>query len=307
MSLNLILKELDDGTFLVGTDTKTTTWNAFENPDNINENLEIPSTVTIIGQFAFFNCKKIKTISLPDTIKEIRYSAFDKCSLSIETLKLPSSLVYLGLYAFADNDIKHVIINNKLQTIIGDPFGVNMNLEDIQVPIDNYYFANDSQGALYNKNYDTLYQVPCAPSSFLIPHSVTHIEIKAFDRSAATEITLPETILSFSETCFYSCHSLKIIHIYCTCLTNVIFRSPSALQEVFYYRKEIVDKNIFIYPPEKLNIYLCDQYSLDTFSNFPVTSKIGICLIISKITCQECINSASRITFFTFNIFIQLR
>ena len=284
MSSNLIITQLKDGNVLVGTDTKTDKWNAFIESNNIDSTLEIPSNVTIIGKYAFYKCEKIKTIKLPETIKEIRDSAFDQCYLTIETLTLPSNLVYLGAHAFADNNIKHVIINNNLQTIIADPFGYNLNLQDIKVT-ENHYFANDSQGALYNKHYNILYQAPCSLTSFLIPHSVTHIEKKAFDRSAITELTLPETIQFFSETCFYFCNSLKTIHIYCTCLKDILFHSPSALQEVFYYRREIVDKNIFTKPPQNLKIYLCDQYPLGTFSNLSITSKIGICLIIPKITC----------------------
>ena len=305
MSSNLNLTELEDGNILVGNDTQTDKWNAFIDSNNIDSTLEIPSNVTIIGQYAFYKCDLIKTIKLPDTIKEIRQCAFDQCSLTIETLTLPSNLVYLGLYAFAANNIQHVIINNKLKIIIADPFGYNLNLENINVTSENPYFANDTQGALYNKNYNILYQAPCSLTSFLIPHSVTHIEMKTFDRSGITEITLPETIQKLSDRCFYFCKSLKIIHIYCTCLKNVIFNSLSSLQEVYYYRKEIVKENIFESPPESFQIYLCEQYSLETFSKFPYTSKIGICLNIIKITCHQNINFNSKITFFMYTIFLQ--
>ena len=305
MTDNLLLQILEDGTYLLGTDNITTTWNAFIEHDNVIENLIIPQTVTIIGQCAFFKCTEIKTVQLSDSIKEIRTSAFDQCSLSIASLSLPASLMFLGKYAFADNDIKYVEINSQLKNIQVDPFGYNMNLKSIKVPDDNAYFASDSQGALYNKYYDVLYQVTCGLTAYSIPLTVTHIEEKAFDRSHLTEITLPGTISTYSKHFLYQCSEIKKIHIYCSCFTSIVpFYRLTSLQEVYYYRDKLIVYHLFELCSETFKIYACSQYPTNSFGNISITSKIGICFIIPKFTCNGCISLTNQYLLSFYMIFV---
>lgn len=54
-----------------------------------------------IGEFAFRNCSSLSTISLPDTVEEIRQNAFEKC-LGVFKVQLGANVRKIGSRAFAD-------------------------------------------------------------------------------------------------------------------------------------------------------------------------------------------------------------
>lgn len=68
--------------------------------------IEIPHTlagfpVTRIGNYAFYNCKKIRTIIVPNNVTAIEDYSFQDCS-SLVKVTLPKSLKEIGNYAFAN-------------------------------------------------------------------------------------------------------------------------------------------------------------------------------------------------------------
>lgn len=58
-------------------------------PPVLNESI-VPSTLTKIPSFCFFNCKQLSTLSLPASIEEIGEEAFNGCSLLSSTLAFQS-------------------------------------------------------------------------------------------------------------------------------------------------------------------------------------------------------------------------
>jgi hypothetical protein len=77
------------------------------------ENLYLGSTVETIPNDIFRNFK-IKEVTLPESLKEIGYSAFNNCD-SLKTITIPASVTKVGDYAFADNaSLKEANIQGKL-------------------------------------------------------------------------------------------------------------------------------------------------------------------------------------------------
>ena len=61
----------------------------------------IPSTITNIGAFVFWNCSGLKSITLPSSLKSIGVSAFYQCSnANFTNVVMPSSLTSIGANAF---------------------------------------------------------------------------------------------------------------------------------------------------------------------------------------------------------------
>lgn len=74
--------------------------------------LSLPSTLTEIGDSAFYRCYNIKTLTIPDNVETIGNSAFENC-VGITDLTLGSSLSQIGENAFAGcNKITNVTVNS---------------------------------------------------------------------------------------------------------------------------------------------------------------------------------------------------
>ena len=69
-------------------------------PKSKNGTFSIPSSVVIIGMYAFEGCKDLTSVSFPLTVTSIQSGAFVDCH-GLTTISIPSSITYIGAYAFA--------------------------------------------------------------------------------------------------------------------------------------------------------------------------------------------------------------
>lgn len=63
--------------------------------------MSIPSSVTKIGDYAFYNCTNLTSIELPSGVTEIGYYAFYNCT-NLSSLTLPSGVKYISSFTFRD-------------------------------------------------------------------------------------------------------------------------------------------------------------------------------------------------------------
>ena len=63
--------------------------------------LTLPSTVTKLGDYAFYACTGLTEVTLPEGFEDIGRGVFDGCT-SLTTLSLPSTLTRIDYYAFMD-------------------------------------------------------------------------------------------------------------------------------------------------------------------------------------------------------------
>lgn len=74
------------------------------------ETVELPNTINSIAMKAFEECTSLKSINLPQGLAYIGYSAFRGCK-SLTTINLPVNLVQIGDYAFEGcTSLKEIII-----------------------------------------------------------------------------------------------------------------------------------------------------------------------------------------------------
>lgn len=88
----------------------------FEGWSNL-EDVTLPDSLTEIGDFAFFDCKKLKTINLGNSITKIGRSAFQNCE-ALEEARIPSGVKVIDSWTFAGcKNLSTIIIGDGVTKI----------------------------------------------------------------------------------------------------------------------------------------------------------------------------------------------
>ena len=92
----------------------------------------LPNSLRAIGQSAFAGCKNLTDIALPEGLEVIKETAFRDCE-SLAELTLPSTLLEVGARAFGPG-LKRLVILSENVTFSPDAFKQAKSLEEILVP-----------------------------------------------------------------------------------------------------------------------------------------------------------------------------
>ena len=87
------------------------------------QSIEIPNSITSIGERAFYNCSKLTGITIPDSVISIGTSAFTSCS-NLTSITIPDSVISIGDNAFsACSSLQSITIGNNVTSIGNWVFG----------------------------------------------------------------------------------------------------------------------------------------------------------------------------------------
>ena len=93
--------------------------------------IDIPETVTSIGKFTFYQCRKIKSLNIPSSVKSIGSSAFEDCT-GLTALTLSEGLQSIGGSAFEGcTGLKSLTIPSTVNTIKLNAFKNCTGLTDV--------------------------------------------------------------------------------------------------------------------------------------------------------------------------------
>lgn len=107
--------------------------------DNTVTHLVIPDTieglpVTVIDWYAFENCTKLVSVTLPETITHISRFAFVHC-INLETINMPASLYAIEQYAFHDcPKLTGIALPQKLSIIETRAFSSCSSITELTIP-----------------------------------------------------------------------------------------------------------------------------------------------------------------------------
>ena len=209
---------LDDGTVQI-TDCETGA-----------EKVVIPDTidgksVTSIGEFAFFDCTSLTSITIPNSVTEIGWYAFYGCS-SLPSVTIPDSVTNIGWWAFKDCiNLTSVTIPDSVTSIGDEAFIGCTSLAKIEVADKNTNYVSVN-GVLYDKNTTTLICYPTGKKdkNFRIIDGVTNIGGGVFrDCINLTNVTIPDSVTSIGNCAFEDCVNL----------TNIVI--PDSVTEIGYW------------------------------------------------------------------------
>ena len=148
--------------------------NAFAGCDSL-KSVTIPDSVKDIGQGAFCNCKSLESINLPDGLVSIDENTFSGCG-SLTSINLPDSLESIGKNAFSGcGSLTTINLPDGLVSIDENTFSGCGSLTSIDLP-DSLEFIGENafSGCVFL-------------TSVNIPDSVHWIETRAF--SGCTKLT----------------------------------------------------------------------------------------------------------------------
>ena len=96
--------------------------------------IEIPGSVTTIGDYAFKNCDNLASVIQHEGLRTIGYSAFYYCG-NLASIKIPSSVTSIGNSAFYGcENLESAILHEGLTTIGYSAFYYCGNLASIDIP-----------------------------------------------------------------------------------------------------------------------------------------------------------------------------
>jgi autotransporter-associated beta strand protein len=149
----------------------------------------LPGSVTSIGDYAFYYCTGLTSISLPASVTSIGKTAFFSCT-GLTSVTIPGSVTSIGDYAFY----------------------YCTGLTAITVDAANASYSS-LDGVLFDKTRTTLIQFPGGKAgAYTLPASVTSIGDYAFYCcTGLTSLTLPASVTSIGDAAFFACLGLTSV------------------------------------------------------------------------------------------------
>lgn len=156
---------------------------AFYNCKNIIH-VEIPNTVVRIGVYEFHNCSGLKTITISNSVKRIGMHAFSFCS-SLTEIRIPNSVADIGYCAFTHCD----------------------NLRNITVDNENGIYKSTNDCLINTERKELI--LGCKNSIIPRNNTVTKICGYAFyGCRGLTSLEIPENVKSIGDNAFNDCSAL---------------------------------------------------------------------------------------------------
>ncbi|MBU9745772.1 leucine-rich repeat protein [Lachnospiraceae bacterium ASD3451] len=148
--------------------------------------VNLPSSLTTIGAYAFYDCTGLTSVSLPKGLTTIGDHAFASCT-GLAGMMFPESI----------------------QTIKPGAFDSGSGLLNFEVNDNNLYFTT-KDGVLYDKAKTTLlFYPPGRSGDFTVPDGVTAIEDRAFASCRLSGVNFPEGLQTIGEFAFSGSRALK--------------------------------------------------------------------------------------------------
>ena len=185
--------------------------------------LNIPDTITTIGNYAFSGCSSLIDINISNNVNSIGIGAFQSCT-SLTNINLPQNSAYTSLSSYLLNgcsNLKSIEIPKYIE-IIQDYALANCNFGNLNIPgnvktIKFFSFANS-----YNLKSITLNE------------GIEYIGSQFLRGASITEIIFPNSVTNIETRALHYCPNLKRIVIGkgITTIPDILINSSLNVEEI---------------------------------------------------------------------------
>ena len=167
------------------------------------EEIDIPETVTTIGNSAFFNCRNLTTVTGMKNVTKIGDDAFYNCS-NLVNIKLPENLTEIGVWAFYNCNQLKVDLPGNIVKIDWSAFRNCKSLTEITIPKS----LTDCGSDIFS-DCSNLKTIKFEKGITTIPAYLFYGSNSWFD--GLEEIDIPETVTTIGKYAFYDCRNLTTV------------------------------------------------------------------------------------------------
>ena len=255
-----------------------------------------------IASYAFQDCTNLTTVTMGDTVEDIRSCAF-KNTPRLTSVKLSANLDFISTNAFSHSGLTAIELPESL-TGIGTHAFEFTPLTSIEIPDS----VELSQGAFYQctalasvklpadleEIIPLLFQGCTSLKTIDLPETITVIGRQAFSHSGLTAIEIPDSVIRIDENAFYECTALEYVKL------------PASLEEAGWRCFQDCDKLSTIVMPEGITTNFgqwfflsCDSLTDISFHTAPTIgfSMYQNCDGLTNLVIPDCVTSIGDYAF----------
>lgn len=162
------------------------------------ETVSLPNSLISIGQGAFWRCKALKSVSIPDSVTELEHSIFKECS-SLTQTKLPKGITVIPGSMFEScTSLKSFVIPDTVTVIDSGAFYACNTLTQITIPDSVTEIGAEAFGS-------------CAQLTKIdLPANLQKLGNQAFSFSGLETVTVPRYVTKVGSA-FYCAQQLESV------------------------------------------------------------------------------------------------
>lgn len=198
--------------------------NAFYGCTALQE-INIPAGVDAIGNYAFWGCSALEKAHLPESVTSIGNNAFHRCA-ALQEINIPAGVTTINPYTFSGcKALTEVVLPDGLTSIGMFAFDDCAALTDMVFPdglitIGNYSFRGctsltdiqipDSVTSIGESAFSSCWSA----QAIKLPEGLERIEDSTFNGCTSLEkLTIPDSVTSIGRDAFCNCAALLEIHL----------------------------------------------------------------------------------------------